>query len=108
MVSGAQDRLEAVSSCCRVELYRKKRPCGQCAACKKIRSGVHPDLHIIRPLKTSIGIEQVLTLQEKIYRKIYEGKYKVCVLEEADKLSLPAANALLKIAEEPPDYTVSY
>lgn len=84
----------------------ENKPCGECPACKKIMSGNHPDVHVVRPLKTSVGIEQIIALQEKIYRKTYEEGYRVCLIDEADKLSLPAANALLKIAEEPPANTI--
>jgi len=84
----------------------KQTPCQICPACRKILSGNFPDIHIVQPSKTSIGIEQVLALQGKIYRKTYEGKYRVCLIQEADKLTLAAANALLKIAEEPPANTI--
>lgn len=105
--SGAEERLGAVLELALVlNCKEEHRPCGECSACKKIRSGNHPDVHIVKPAKTSIGIEQILALQGKIYRKTYEGKYRVCLIEEADKLTLPAANALLKIAEEPPEHTV--
>lgn len=81
-------------------------PCGHCPSCKKIISGNHPDVEVVKPAKTSMGIEQVLDWQERVYRKHYEGKYKVFILEEADKLTIPAANALLKVIEEPPERTL--
>jgi len=83
-----------------------KRPCGECYACHKISSGNHPDMLCLKPLKTTIGIEQILAWQQKVYLKHYEGKYKVSVIEQADSLTLPAANALLKVIEEPPERTV--
>ncbi|HHY25899.1 MAG TPA: DNA polymerase III subunit [Desulfitobacterium dehalogenans] len=81
-------------------------PCGHCPSCKKILSGNHPDVEVVKPAKMSMGIEQVLDWQERVYRKHYEGKYKVFILEEADKLTIPAANALLKVIEEPPERTI--
>jgi len=106
--SGAEERSRAVLELAAMLNCKgdQEKPCEKCSDCKKIRSGHHPDIHLVRPQKASIGIEQVLSLQGKIYRRTYEGKYRVCLLEEADKLTLPAANALLKIAEEPPENTI--
>ena len=81
-------------------------PCGDCPSCKKVLSGNHPDVEVVKPAKASLGIEQVLDWQERVYRKHYEGKYKVFILEEVDKLTIPAANALLKVIEEPPERTL--
>jgi DNA polymerase-3 subunit delta' len=80
--------------------------CKECPACRKILSHCHPDVEIIAPAKSSIGIDQVVTLQRKVSRKPYEGACKVYIIEDAEKLTLPAANALLVTAEEPPDHTV--
>lgn len=81
-------------------------PCQGCSSCHKISDRNHPDILWLKPLKSSLGIEQVLNWQEKIYLKHYEGKYKVSIIEQADSLTLPAANALLKVIEEPPERTV--
>ncbi|HUS89374.1 MAG TPA: DNA polymerase III subunit delta' [Desulfosporosinus sp.] len=81
-------------------------PCQECYVCHKIISGNHPDVLWLKPLKTTIGIEQVLAWQQKVYLKHYEGNYKVSVIEQADAVTLPAANALLKVIEEPPERTV--
>ena len=87
-------------------LSDKGDPCGNCPSCKKITTGNHPDVEIMGPAKLSMGIEQILDWQERVYRKHYEGKYKVFILEEGDKLTIPAANALLKVIEEPPERTI--
>lgn len=84
----------------------EKRPCEHCVSCHKINSGNHPDVSILEPVKTTLGIEQILTWQTKVYRIPYEGKYKVFLLEKADALTLPAGNALLKVVEEPPPHTL--
>lgn len=81
-------------------------PCQSCATCRKILSENHPDILWLKPLKTTIGIEQVLTWQQKVYLKHFEGNYKVSIIEHADTVTLPAANALLKIIEEPPERTI--
>ncbi|NLO96864.1 MAG: DNA polymerase III subunit delta' [Peptococcaceae bacterium] len=105
--SGAKERIKTVLElAAMLNCTGDIKPCKICSACNKIALGSHPDFHYLQPSKLSIGIEQVLSLQEKIYRKIYEGKYRVCLIDEANKLTLPAANALLKIAEEPPENTL--
>jgi DNA polymerase-3 subunit delta' len=105
--SGTKERRRAVLELAGVlNCKGEHRPCWECSVCKKILSGNHPDIEIVRPEKTSIGIEQIFALQKRIYRKVYEARYRICLLEEADKLTLPAANALLKIAEEPPENTI--
>ena len=81
-------------------------PCQVCASCRKILNGNHPDILWLKPLKTTIGIEQVLKWQEKIYLKHHEGIYKVSIIEHAEALTIPAANSLLKVIEEPPERTV--
>lgn len=85
---------------------QENAPCLVCPACRKIKSGNHPDVQILQPQKASFGIEEVLHWQERVYRKHYEGKYKVFILEQADRLTLPAENALLKVIEEPPERTI--
>ena len=81
-------------------------PCQICSSCRKILSGNHPEVLCLKPLKTSIGIEQVLKWQEKVYLKHYEGVFKVSIIEQAETLTIPAANSLLKVIEEPPERTV--
>ena len=80
-----------------------ERPCQACQTCHKIESENHPDVLRLKPLKTSIGIEQVLDWQQKIYLRHYEGSYKISILEQAESMTMPAANALLKVIEEPPE-----
>lgn len=83
-----------------------EKPCQECGPCRKILTGNHPDVSWLKPLKTTIGIDQVLAWQEKVYLKHYEGIFKVSIVEQADLLTLPAANSLLKVIEEPPERTI--
>ncbi|MDK2822281.1 MAG: polymerase subunit delta [Clostridia bacterium] len=80
--------------------------CNNCISCRKIISGNHPDVEIIKPDGLSIKIDQVRNLRNKIFYKCYESKYKVIILNDAHFLTIEAANGLLKVMEEPPENTV--
>ncbi len=78
-------------------------PCGECLSCRKAKSGNHPNLFYVKPQGASIKIEQLRELKEKLFYLPTEGFKKVCLLYDADRLTLPAGNSLLKILEEPPE-----
>src|SRR5512139_1361138 len=80
--------------------------CDDCAACRKTEKQLHPDIFFIEPDKNIIKIEQVRDIQKKIIFKPLEGRKKVVIIDQAEKLNLHAANCLLKTLEEPPDDTV--
>lgn len=78
--------------------------CGVCPSCRKITAGNHGDIHIIEPLpdKRDISIEQLRTMQRELSLRPYEAPRKVCIIEPAERMSVNAANSLLKTLEEPP------
>lgn len=80
--------------------------CGQCRSCRKFASGNHPDFKIIRPIENSITIEQIRGLQKDLVYKPYESEWKIYIIDNADLMTLEAANSLLKTLEEPPHYAV--
>lgn len=82
-------------------------PC-ECASCRKILSGSHPDVrwYGLDEDENSIKIEAVRDLQSWLALKPYEGRRKVFILNEAGRLTGEAQNALLKDLEEPPPDTV--
>lgn len=73
------------------------------------REGVHPDFKLVEKTdkKSMIGIEQVTNeIEPWLALKPYRASRRVVIIKDAHLLSLPAANALLKTLEEPPDYAV--
>ena len=80
--------------------------CDECSSCRKIDHQNHPDVRKIVPENGSIKIEQIRNLKRESSYKLYEGRKKVWIIEEADKFGLAAANSILKILEEPPPQTV--
>jgi DNA polymerase-3 subunit delta' len=80
--------------------------CGSCGSCRKIENSCHPDVWIVRAEGHTIKIDQVRAIQEPIAFRPYEGKRKVVLLEDAEKMTLQASNALLKVLEEPPKDTI--
>jgi len=65
----------------------------------------HPDLIILKPANT-LGIGQIRTLQQQLALKPYSASAKVALITQAEKLTVPAQNALLKTLEEPPAKTL--
>ncbi len=76
--------------------------CGVCRSCRKIAAGQHPDVAVVTPEdKTVISIEQIRDLTARASLCAYEGTTKVWILDPADQMQEPAANAFLKTLEEP-------
>ncbi len=82
--------------------------CGRCRSCELTQSGGHPDLYHLQPEETGkpIKIDQVRALSEFIYSTAQQGGYRVVIIDPADSMNLNAANALLKMLEEPGKDTV--
>ena len=83
-------------------------PCMKCSSCRKALSKNHPDIiSVVHEKPGSIGIDEIRAqLINDVGIKPYESPYKIYIVNEADKLTLQAQNALLKTIEEPPSYAV--
>ena len=82
-------------------------PCGHCQSCKQAVSGNHPDIRRVIHEKASISVDDIrLQLNNDILVKPYSRPYKVYIIDEAEKMTEQAQNAMLKTIEEPPKYAV--
>lgn len=91
---------KAINCAGRIE---KAESCDMCAACKKIDSANHPDVHLVEPEEegSAIGIDQIRIVIRDAGLKPYEAAKKVYIIDEANNLTEEAAGALLKTLEEP-------
>ncbi|WP_387466449.1 DNA polymerase III subunit delta' [Photorhabdus sp. RM323S] len=83
------------------------KSCGECHSCHLMMAETHPDWHIMSPEKgkTSVGVEAVRQITEKLYSRSQQGGVKIVWLPLVECLTDAAANALLKTLEEPPEHT---
>ncbi|MGD9935631.1 MAG: ATP-binding protein, partial [Dehalococcoidia bacterium] len=106
-----------------IQEERPETACGECRACRLIEEGTHPDVivmspgdslcrprpgetHASHPQSRDIRICQVRGAIELVSRFPYEGRFRVVILEPADRITPDAANTMLKTLEEPPTQSV--
>ncbi len=80
--------------------------CGECHACSTTMAGTHGDVRRIIPQGLSISVKEMRDIVSIAARRPSTGRWQIVVIEDADRLSEAAANALLKVVEEPPARTV--
>lgn len=80
--------------------------CGVCQACTTTMAGTHPDVTLLATEKVVITIDEVRDLIMTASRSPSGGRWRVIVIEDADRMAERTTNVLLKVIEEPPPHTV--
>lgn len=85
-----------------------ERPCGKCHSCRQAQSRNHPDIaEVTHDKPNSISVDDIrLQVVEDVQVRPYSGAYKIYIIDEGEKMTQQAQNALLKTIEEPPSYVV--
>ena len=83
-------------------------PCMVCHSCKQVLAGGHPDLIYVTHTKpNSIGVDDIREqINDTVMIRPYSSYFKIYIVDEAEKMTVQAQNALLKTIEEPPSYAV--
>ncbi|MBQ0043100.1 MAG: DNA polymerase III subunit [Lachnospiraceae bacterium] len=83
-------------------------PCNDCHACHQAISGNHPDIiRVLHERPNTIGVDDIRSqINNDIVIKPYQGPYKIYIMNEGEKMTAQAQNALLKTLEEPPAYGI--
>src|ERR1700758_3876432 len=74
--------------------------CGHCRACTTTMAGTHADVRRIVPEGLSIGVDEMRAIVQIASRRQSTGRWHIVLIEDADRLTEGAANALLKVVEE--------
>ncbi len=79
--------------------------CGQCHSCRTALAGSHADVTVVATEKVTISIDEVRDLVALSQRSPSSGKWRVIIIEDADRMTERTSNVLLKAIEEPPPRT---
>lgn len=80
--------------------------CGACHECRTALAGTHADVTLVRTEKVTIAIDEVRSLVSTAQQSPSQGRWRVIVVEDADRMMERTSNVLLKSVEEPPERTV--
>lgn len=82
------------------------RGCGHCSHCRTVMHGTHADVRSVVPEGLTISVREMRAVVQVAARRPVTGPWQVVLIEDADRLTEGASNALLKAVEEPPPHTV--
>nr|WP_304661778.1 DNA polymerase III subunit delta' [Arthrobacter sp. zg-Y238] len=82
------------------------RGCGECKACRTVLAGSHADVASVTTEKVTISIDEARELVRKAQDKPSTGRWRVIIVEDADRMQERSTNVLLKAIEEPPPRTI--
>ncbi len=101
---GVGKRLTAINYAKAINCYSAEDfdCCDKCLSCRKIEGGVHPDIHFVEATDGEIKIDAIRKIEEFLSLKPFEGKKKVVIIDDAERMNANAFNAQLKTLEEPP------
>jgi DNA polymerase-3 subunit delta' len=80
--------------------------CGQCAACRTVLAGTHADVRAVVPEGLTISVHEMRAVVRRAATRPSTAPWQIVLIEDADRLTEGASNALLKSIEEPPQHTV--
>lgn len=96
-------RLLAKALLCTGERSDPARSCGTCPSCIKIAGAGHADVHTVEPDdKDNIKVDAIREASATLQLRPMEGRFRVLIVRDADRMNIQAQNALLKTLEEPP------
>jgi DNA polymerase III delta prime subunit len=87
-------------------ICEQRSGCGECPPCQKFLHGTYPDFLRIESDKGTIRIDAIREMIGRIQFKPMIGRVSVVVIDQADRMTEEAANALLKTLEEPPSHAI--
>lgn len=87
-------------------LQCEENGCGECSTCKLIAADAHPDVRMLVTDKVIISIEEVRQLVQFSSLGATLGRYRIIVIEDADRMTERTSNVLLKALEEPQEKTI--